>query len=156
MSEIDELPTPSPESSGQGFQSSPPNGPVPPAPDAVQRVQGPSIGLIAVGSLGALAAVANLVMSLMGDAFPVFNDPMVSGLGSAPLALALAVLALGMYGFVIWAALQMRQLKNHVAALVASVLVMVPCSCCCIVGLPIGIWSLAVLLKPEVKAAFSS
>ena len=32
---------------------------------------------------------------------------------------------------------------------------MVPCiSPCCLVGLPIGIWALVVLNKPEVKGSF--
>ena len=37
----------------------------------------------------------------------------------------------------------------------ATIIAMVPCiSPCCLVGLPIGIWALVVLMKPEVKAAF--
>jgi hypothetical protein len=37
----------------------------------------------------------------------------------------------------------------------ASVIAMIPCiSPCCIVGLPIGIWAMVVLSKPEVKSAF--
>ncbi|RPI70303.1 MAG: hypothetical protein EHM45_25030 [Desulfobacteraceae bacterium] len=36
-----------------------------------------------------------------------------------------------------------------------SILAMIPClSPCCLIGLPIGIWTLIVLMKPEVKAAF--
>lgn len=37
----------------------------------------------------------------------------------------------------------------------AAILAMIPCvSPCCLLGLPLGIWALIVLLKPEVKAAF--
>ena len=37
----------------------------------------------------------------------------------------------------------------------ASILAMIPClSPCCLIGLPIGIWALVILMKPEVKAAF--
>jgi hypothetical protein len=40
---------------------------------------------------------------------------------------------------------------------VTSIVAMVPClGPCCIVGIPIGIWALVVLMKPEVKAAFTS
>jgi hypothetical protein len=41
---------------------------------------------------------------------------------------------------------------------IASILAMIPCftSCCCLVGLPIGIYALVVLNKPEVKSAFTS
>jgi hypothetical protein len=31
---------------------------------------------------------------------------------------------------------------------------MLPCSICCLVGLPIGIWAVVVLSKPEVKGTF--
>ena len=38
----------------------------------------------------------------------------------------------------------------------ASILAVVPCvSPCCLVGLPIGIWALVVLSKPEVKSQFT-
>ncbi len=38
----------------------------------------------------------------------------------------------------------------------ASVIGMIPCctSCCCLVGLPVGIWSLMTLMDNDVKAAF--
>jgi len=40
---------------------------------------------------------------------------------------------------------------------VASILAMVPCiSPCCLLGIPIGIWALVVLMKPEVQQAFVS
>jgi hypothetical protein len=52
--------------------------------------------------------------------------------------------------------MKMKALEQWTMAIVASVVAMIPCSCACILGLPIGIWSLVVLLKPEVKAAFRS
>jgi hypothetical protein len=42
-------------------------------------------------------------------------------------------------------------------AMASSILALAPCvSPCCVVGLPIGIWSLVVLSQPEVKSAFLS
>jgi hypothetical protein len=39
--------------------------------------------------------------------------------------------------------------------ILASILAMIPCvDGCCLLGLPVGIWSLVVLLSPDVKAAF--
>jgi hypothetical protein len=33
---------------------------------------------------------------------------------------------------------------------------MLPCgSCCCIITMPIGIWALVTLMKPEIKNAFT-
>ena len=36
----------------------------------------------------------------------------------------------------------------------ATIVAMLPCSCVCLGGLPIGIWSLVVLNKPEVRGQF--
>jgi len=56
---------------------------------------------------------------------------------------------------VIFASLKMKELRMWELSLAVSLVAMIPClSPCCILGLPIGIWSLVVLLKPEIKAAF--
>ncbi len=69
-------------------------------------------------------------------------------MGSSFLGLLVAL-------FIIYAALKMKDLKQWNLAVVASILAMLPCiSPCCIIGLPIGIWSLVVLMRPDVKAAF--
>lgn len=60
-------------------------------------------------------------------------------------------------GVIVYGALQMQQLKSYPLALAASILSMIPfISPCCCIGLPVGIWALVVLLKPEVKSAFTS
>jgi hypothetical protein len=40
----------------------------------------------------------------------------------------------------------------------ASILAMIPCtsSCCCLIGLPAGIWALVVLSRPDVKTAIAA
>ncbi len=54
----------------------------------------------------------------------------------------------------IWSGYNMLKLRNYWLALAGSVALM-PGSCmCCLLGLPSGIWSIVVLLNPEVKAAF--
>ena len=54
-------------------------------------------------------------------------------------------------------ALKMKKLESYNFAMAATIVAMVPCiSPCCFVGLPVGIWALVVLLKPEVKGAFQS
>ena len=51
---------------------------------------------------------------------------------------------------------QMRQLKSYGLATIASVLAMLPCTASWMIGLPLGLWSLIVLLQPEVRQAFES
>ena len=72
------------------------------------------------------------------------------GFGVTSSALGLLVA-----GFIIYSSLEMRKLSQWGLAVGASVVAMVPCvSPCCLIGLPVGIWSLVVLTKPEVKGAF--
>ncbi len=128
--------------------------------DPASQVSGPSIGMIITGVIGALFSFFALIAlgigmsfsSLWGirniDRYEDFYGGAI-GMGSSFLGLLVAI-------FIIYAALKMKELKQWNLAVVASVLAMVPCiSPCCIIGLPIGIWSLVVLMRPEVKAAFN-
>jgi hypothetical protein len=142
----------------------PPYTPPPPAgPGAAQQVQGPAIGLIVTGAIGLLFAVLGLLMNVLGMGMSGLQDlggdygSQYWAMWSGGLGVVSAVIALAAWGFVIWAAMKMKVLEQRTAAIVASIVAMIPCFCpTCVVGIPIGIWSLVVLLKPEVKAAFKS
>ncbi len=66
------------------------------------------------------------------------------------LIVTLILSALMLYG-----ALQMKNAASYGWAMAAAIIAIVPCCdfCCCI-ELPIGIWALVVLLKPEIKQLF--
>jgi hypothetical protein len=53
-------------------------------------------------------------------------------------------------------AIKMIKLRSRGLAMTAAILAIIPCleSCCCVLGIPFGIWALVVLNKPEVKDAF--
>jgi hypothetical protein len=51
-------------------------------------------------------------------------------------------------------ALYMRSLRRYSSTVIGSVVVMLPCSSCCFLGIPLGIWSLAILTRADVKEAF--
>jgi TM2 domain-containing membrane protein YozV/predicted Ser/Thr protein kinase len=53
---------------------------------------------------------------------------------------------------ILYGAIEMLQVRNYVWAFVAAILAIVSCS---LVGTPIGIWALIVLVRPDVKAAFT-
>ena len=58
--------------------------------------------------------------------------------------------------FIFFGALKMKKLENYGLCMGASIVAMIPCiSPCCLIGLPIGIWALVVLNKPEIKSSFS-
>jgi hypothetical protein len=50
---------------------------------------------------------------------------------------------------------QMLRRRGYAFAILGSVLAMINIqNCCCVLGLPVGIWSLIVLLQPEVRRVF--
>jgi hypothetical protein len=85
-----------------------------------------------------------------------FHSPrLVSDRAGVATILVIMVAMAALYGFVVWGGLQMRRQENWTAAMAASLIVMIP-SVCFVVGLPIGIWSMRVLLKPQVRGAFAA
>ena len=77
------------------------------------------------------------------------------GLFAGTLGIVGGGIGLAVAGFIIYASQQMKKQEHWELCLAASIVGMVPCvSPCCFLGLPMGIWSLVVLLKPEVKTAF--
>jgi len=127
--------------------------------DPASQVNGPAVGLLVTGIIGGVFSI--IVLFAMGIGLSIgslwewrhsgwYKDfyEGIFGMGSAFIGIIVAV-------FVIYAALKMRELKQWNLALVGAILAMIPCiSPCCIIGLPIGIWALVVLNKPEVKEAF--
>ncbi len=126
-----------------------------------QQVQGPAIALMVVAGLGILGQILGLLSRFIftgaamlpnmdnNEAAARYARLMMGGVG-----IVIGVVGLVVYGFVLWAAMQMKMLRKWNLSVAASVAAMLPCTCCCIFGLPIGIWSLVVLMKPEVKSAF--
>lgn len=136
--------------------------PVTPAVSAVDLVAGPAAGLMVVGALVVVGNVFGLLGNLLGLSMPLAQstgDPQMDRLihlmsGTAGTISALIGMVLG--GVTIFAGMQFRQVKSYNLVMAMLILNMIPCcnSCCCLIGLPIGIWGLTVLMKPEVKAAF--
>jgi hypothetical protein len=133
--------------------------------DAMARVQAPAIALIATGGLGLLLALVGLVLNVLGLGLTGLSDfadelggyEQTGNLLGGALGAVSAVVQLAIGGFIVWAGFGMLKLQRWTLAVVASVLAFVPClSPCCCLGIPVGIWSLVVLMTPEVKSAFSS
>lgn len=130
--------------------------------DILQKLKGPAIGLILAGSLNGAISLLTLISGLMrlsgmaGDE-TVPTDKAerfgyyVGTFGSYSIALLSLVVA----PLVIYGAVQMMNGKKYGLAKASAILSIIPLtSCCFIVGIPIGIWALVVLVKPEIKAFF--
>ena len=133
--------------------------PVKIAVNPATQVSNPSVGLLVTGVVGGIISLLGLILNAIGtSAIPFVQDSLDkrymelweggAGIASSFIGIVVAV-------FIIYAALKMKELTQYGLCMAASILAMIPCiSPCCIIGLPIGIWCLVVLTKPEVKAAF--
>ena len=135
---------------------------------AISRVNAPALVLAIVTALAMLLGVLNLLGALLQIAAPevIINFYRNANVGIDPgtpaqvrasgvFGLATNTLGLLVGGVIIFGMIQMRRLRSHTLALVASGLALIPCvgPCCC-VTLPFGIWSLIVLMDPDVKYVF--
>ena len=125
---------------------------------AAEQVNGPAVGLIVTAILGALVQAASLIMHvagasiLAGSRMP--NNPWAN-MFSGTIGVVSGILGLVVSGVILLGAIKMKRLESYGLAMAAAIIAMIPCfSPCCLLGLPIGIWALVALLKPEVKSAF--
>jgi len=129
------------------------------------QVRGPAVGLMVTAVLGFLINLVGIFWNLLSTAGMGMTPP---GRGPNPelerymtmfggtLGVVSGIVALGVAGLIFYGALKMKKLEGHGWAMAASILALAPCiSPCCLIGLPVGIWALVVLARPEVKAAFN-
>lgn len=125
-------------------------------------VQLPAILLLITGLLGLLVNLWHLSQWIVQ---PEAMLQMVRQfMGPLPDPQALIGVSIGVFAVlataslvVIFGAIQMLRLRMYGLTLVGSLLPMINCNTgCCVLGIPLGIWALVVLLRPEVRAAFKS
>jgi hypothetical protein len=61
----------------------------------------------------------------------------------------------GASGMAVWAGFNMMKLRSYWLSMAGSIAVMPGGFLCCFAGVPVGIWSLVTLLRPEVSSSFS-
>jgi hypothetical protein len=126
--------------------------------DAQDAVKSPATFLLVVGIIGivvgALSAVLNLVGAGAGAAASGGEQAMFHMM-SGTIGVVFGII--GAIGSVVvtLGALKMKKMESYGLSMAAAIIAMLPVvSGCCLLGLPAGIWSLVVLMKPEVKDAF--
>lgn len=130
---------------------------------ALQAVKIPAIALIVTAVLYALSCIWGIVRALflhpdLSKLQQINMDPQLQKLVqmlSGPVGAIGSVIGLIFAGFILFGAIRMMALRNYQLAFAASILAMLPCTCCCVLGLPFGIWALVVLNKPEIKSQFT-
>lgn len=130
---------------------------------ALKLVKAPAIALIVVASLGAAYyGISGLFVLFTGGMMfqqemppniPPQLQAFIQGM-QGPMAGFINLVIAALNGFVLFGAIKMLRLQNRGMAVAASIVALLPCQCCCVFGLPFGIWALVVLNKPEVKSRF--
>jgi hypothetical protein len=137
-----------------------PVGGAPAGTKAADELNVPAILLIVCGALGALSALGGLFGS--GALMQVLaKNPQFSDLAakmaqnqSGAMHYVSPLLSVILSGVIIFGALKMRALENYNLALASAIVALLPCGGCCCLPLPVGIWALVLLMKPEIKSQF--
>jgi hypothetical protein len=124
-------------------------------PDPAGRVVAPAIGLMAAGGLSAAVTLLWMLIMAVGGTAVIADPEARDALPGIGVLLAIGVVKLALDLLTVYAGWQMRQVRNWNLCLAGSIAAMLPCSVCCILGLPMGIWALIVLIDNDVKQAFS-
>lgn len=155
---------------GTGGTSNTPSGsrmrPTPGVSEAIveEKLRIPAFGLLATGILGILRSMTEIVLGLFLGSWPkdmfrglppemdrFLKGYMESGqTWATPMGVLTGVLSL----VVLLGGIRMLQRRSYGLAMTGAIVSMLPCSCCCCLGLPFGIWALVVLSNPEVKNSF--
>jgi hypothetical protein len=138
------------------------------APDAdataLTAVKGPAIALTVVSSLGVLLYLASSLVHFISPGGQPYRMPAnvpteylsIAQSLRGPVGGLITLVAAALNGFVLFGCLNMMRLQSFNLAIATCIVAMLPCQCCCLLGLPFGIWGLIVLNKPEVKSQFLS
>ena len=124
------------------------------------KVQAPAIALIVCGGLSFIASIYGAVNALVSQVPPIPPDApeLVAQIlkGTVgPMAAAIQTVFILVGLFILFGGIQMLRLKTWAVALAATIVSMLNFgSCCCLIGMPIGIWALVILLMGDVKRAF--
>ena len=128
-------------------------------PDPDSRVRAPAFALAGAAAFSILILCVALAFSLWllasGTAAMLPDSPAVSRETTIAIRIGWELLMLPLHGVILFGAVRMSQRRNYALARVACVVAAIPCcGPCLVLGIPIGIWGLVVLARPEVRASF--
>ncbi|GEM_PF-1026134 len=152
----------------ESARSGPP--PLPPVLSAagttIDVVRGPAVWLMIAGAISLVFAIVDLAQNArwlaliqQGQKLPELPEPFRDIVQITPAVVVASVpinfVRIMIAAVIIYGATRMRRLESYGLAMTASILSLVPClNCGCCLGMPIGIWALVVLTRPEVRASF--
>ena len=123
-------------------------------PNPAARVSAPAIALIVTGGLSAATTLFLMLLIAVGGLASIGDPEIRDALPGIGVLAGVGVFKLLIDLLTIYAGLEMRKLQHWTVCLAGSIGAMLPCTFCCILGLPMGIWALIVLLDDDVKRVF--
>jgi hypothetical protein len=75
----------------------------------------------------------------------IFEGTLGAGISAIGIVLSILI-AIG--------ASKMKRLESRGWAMASSIIAVIPCTGCCVLSVPFGIWALIVINKPEVRDNF--
>jgi hypothetical protein len=128
---------------------------------ALEKVSLPAIFLMILGGLGLAFAIFRTVTDLMMGDEAMDNNPFMKN-DPGMKDFQKTMMIIGPILNVIWAVivffggLCLKRLQGRGYVMFACVWAMLPCSLCCLLGLPFGIWGLVVANDEVVKRGFNA
>jgi hypothetical protein len=133
-----------------------------PPPRVTSLILPPAIVLLVIAILGILLALANVVYALT-VAVPQPNPQLPDWINEmqrssvGPAAAAFQVIWIILHSITLAGSIMQMRLSMRGLAIAGTILAMLNfASCCCVLGLPVGIWNLIVLFNPNVQRAFAA
>ncbi|MCK6446089.1 MAG: hypothetical protein L6Q99_06820 [Planctomycetes bacterium] len=124
------------------------------------------MGMTAIGFVSSLLVEPPTPDELRGMRLPPFLAEVMEKYaeslqhGPSVFDVLWAMLSIAAMSFVIFAGIRLYQLRQRAVVMAGAIVLLIPClsSCCCSCGLTlvIGVWTLFLLVDPQVKAAFKS
>jgi hypothetical protein len=115
----------------------------------------PAICLIVVGALGFLVNVVWLGMGLaqVHDSLAQEASDTAGKIGYV-MGSVFPIVGVLLSPFTAMGGVQMLRGRTRGFAMAGAIATLVPCTACCVLGLPFGIWALVVLMREDVRAYF--
>lgn len=133
--------------------------------DVRDKVQVPAIILMVIGGFYILMNLCGLGGNILGmtgvldQTQQMAADPQMqqfANMSSGVGGIIGSFLGMALGGLMVYGGLQMKNLENYPLAMAGAIAGMIPCTLCCLLGLPAGIFALVTLLDDRVKASFTS
>ena len=123
------------------------------------KVVAPAIVLLVISGLGLATSIFNVVFAFSDPQINPKDPPFIQELkksSTGPVVATIQSAFVVVNLLIIGGAVQMMRFKTWGFALAASIIAMLNFGTfCCVLGLPVGIWSLVILVQPDVKQAFA-